>query len=128
MILMQICTEKEYNNWLNNKLIAKFDPSTLEFQGFVSLSKAKRECLYNFDRWYVTSCTSKDVNLSLEERKKFLVKRPDEFLKRFGFFTYKAWKDSAGVDLDNSAIFSRVQEISNQRYVVFGTYSFAGLE
>ena len=63
MILMQICTEKEYNNWLNNKLIAKFDPSTLEFQKFVPLNKAKKECLYNFNRWYVTSCTIKDINL-----------------------------------------------------------------
>ena len=128
MISMQICTEKEYNNWLNNKLIAKFDPSTLEFQGFMPLSKAKRECLYNFDRWYVTSCTITDINLNLEERKDFLAKKPDEFLKRFGFFTYKAWKESVGVSLDNSAIFSRVQEINSQRYVVFGIYGFTGLE
>lgn len=128
MISMQICTEKEYNNWLNNKLIAKFDPFTLEFQGFVSLNKAKRECLYNFNKWYVTSCTIKDVNLNLEERKDFLAKNPDGFLKRFGFFTYEAWKDSAGVGLDSSAIFSRVQEINNQRYVAFGIYGFAGLE
>lgn len=76
-----------------------------------------------------TSYTSiKDINLNLEERKDFLVKRPDEFLKRFGFFTYKAWKDSADVSLDNSAIFSRVQEINNQRYVVFGIYGFNNLE
>ncbi len=127
MILMQICTEKEYNNWLNNKLIAKFDPSTLKFQGFVPLSKSKRECLYNFDRWYVTSNTIQNVSLNLEERKDFLAKKPDEFLKRFGFFTYKAWKKSAGVGLDNSAIFSRVQEINNQRYVVFGIYGFTDL-
>lgn len=104
MISMQICTEKEYNNWLNNKLIAKFDPSTLEFQGFVPLSKAKRECLYNFNRWHVTSCTIEDVRLSLEKRKDFLAKKPDEFLKRFGFFTYKAWKESAGVGLDNLSL------------------------
>lgn len=128
MISMQICTEKEYNNWLNNKLIAKFDPFTLEFQRFVSLNKAKRECLYNSNKWYVTSCTIKDVNLNLEERKDFLAKKPDEFLKRFGFFTYKAWKDSAGVGLDSSAIFSRVQEVNNQLYVAFGIYGFAGLE